>query len=135
MTFHRLFLAVSAATLAVGALSGCAVMDAVATKEHERVFATHNEAAADDVVLPSFMPEDSTSIRMRTSTEGDGTAELVRFTTAESLPLPECEPGALEGLPPFDTTWWPATVPETGSICTGWQVFEHNGATYAWVSA
>ena len=134
MTFRRVFLAVSAAALAVGALSGCAVMDAVATKEKERVFATHGDAAADEVVLPAFVPEDSTSIRMRTSTAGNGTAELVRFTTAQALPLPECEPGALQGDPPFDTTWWPAELPNDGLLCADWQLFERDGAVYGWTS-
>jgi hypothetical protein len=131
MTRTRLFLAVSAAALAAASLSGCAVMDAVATHEQEHVFATHGDASA-EVSLPEFVPADSTSIRIRASTSSS--AELVRFSTAEALSTTVCEPGALEGEPPFDTTWWPQSPPVDGMLCADWQVFERDGAVYGWTN-
>jgi hypothetical protein len=132
MTTSRILFALFVASIGVGALSGCAVMDAVATHEREQVFATHNDATAADVVLPGFVPDDSTSIRMRTTTSSS--AELVRFSTAEPFTSSQCEPGALGGEPPLDTTWWPATVPEEGIVCADWKVFEQDGAVYGWTS-
>lgn len=133
MTTSRILATLLVASAGVGALSGCAVMDAVASHEREQVFATHGDATAAEVELPGFVPEDSTSIRMRTSTASS--AELVRFTTAEPLASPDCEPGALSGPPLLDTTWWPTTVPDDGMVCADWQVFERDGAHYAWVAA
>jgi hypothetical protein len=133
MTTSRILAALFIASVAAGALSGCAVVDAVATHEREHVFATHGDAAAAEVELPSFVPDDSTNIRMRTTTSGPD--ELVRFTTAEPLASPDCEPGTLTDAPLLDTTWWPTTVPDDGMVCASWQVFERDGAHYAWVSA
>jgi hypothetical protein len=132
MTTSRILAALFIASIGAGALSGCAVVDAVATHEREQVFATKGEATAAEAALPDFVPEDSTGIRMRTTTAGPD--ELVRFTTAEPLASPDCVPGTLTGPPLLDTTWWPSTVPEDGMVCASWQVFERDGAHYAWVS-
>jgi hypothetical protein len=133
MTTSRILAALFVASVAAGALSGCAVVDAVTTHEREQVFATHGDAAAAEAELPGFVPDDSTNIRMRTTTSGPD--ELVRFTTAEPLASPDCEPGTLTDPPLLDTTWWPTTVPDDGMVCAAWQVFERDGAHYAWVSA
>jgi hypothetical protein len=132
MTTSRILTALFVASVGAGVLSGCAVMDAVATHEREQVFATHKDATVAEAGLPGFVPKDSTSIRIRTTTSGPD--ELMRFTTTEPLASHDCKEGALTDPPLLDTTWWPTTVPESGMICDSWRVFERDGAHYAWMS-
>ncbi len=140
MKTSRLGLVVPVTALAMALLSGCAVVDQFASHEREQVFASRADAPGDagPAFDPAdFIPVDATQLRMRVITDGPG--RLLRFTTETAIDAFDsalCTQGNLAGAPTLDASWWPVEVPEAGTVCTpGWQVFEHEGTTYAWISS
>lgn len=140
MKFSRLGLPASVTTLVVILLSGCAVVDEFASHEREQAFDSRADApgSAGSAFDPAdFIPLDATRLRMRIVTDGPG--EVLRFTTQtriDALDPALCTPGRLGGTPLLDASWWPAKIPANGTVCApGWQVFEYQGAIYAWISS
>jgi hypothetical protein len=154
----RLAGAVSAAAFAVVALSGCSLLAEFTSHQKEQVFATWADAPRADpdnaegtgrlptntpslrpstsdraFVPPSFVPQDATNLRIRIVTDGPG--DIVRFESPTPIVSDSCVEGPLSGSALLETTWWPATTPQTGIVCdAGWQVFTKDGVTYGWTS-
>ena len=134
MRSSRLALSVSALVLAAASLSGCAIADEFVSHEKEQVFASYGDAPQEgdtEFAPPAFVPEDSTDLKIRVITNGVG--GLLRYTSTQPVVGDSCEPGALQGDPTMQTTWWPTELPGEGWTCDdGWQLFQQNGHTYGW---
>ncbi|MCU1405238.1 MAG: hypothetical protein JWQ43_1541 [Glaciihabitans sp.] len=127
-------------------MAGCAIVSAVTSHEKEQIFLTVADAPSGaastpgaageqdfDFLPPAFVPADAINVRIRVTTDGPG--DILRFESPTAISDDDCEAGTLVGSALLDTNWWPEQVPAEGISCAdGWQIFNADGVTYAWLS-
>ena len=133
MTATRLPLTIATIALAAATLSGCAVIEELATHEKELSFASWDDAPTrgDLAFVPAeFIPHDATDLRIRTQTNDTG--RLYAYKSETALDTELCTPSVIEGVPTIDADWWPDDIPVDGWMCLPeWRVFVEDGVTYS----
>ncbi|MFI5554616.1 hypothetical protein [Streptomyces sp. NPDC051738] len=114
-------------------------------KERVKTFATTRDApqvgdGEGMFVLPDWVPEDATDIKVKIQT--DGNAELIRFTLADGRPKLDngkgCSSGGVFGdSPSLVADWWGQGIGEGDGRpdCSGqyqFRVVVKDGKAYAW---
>lgn len=80
--------------------------------------------------FPGFLPADATDVRLHVQLKGYG-AQL-RWTSSDGVASEYCRQGPIPAQVPSGADWWPASSPSRGWDCGVWDVYEQDGAYYAW---
>ena len=120
--------------LAVLALTGCAEIHNLVSKQHEEQFATYSAAAEDwkGVDIPGWIPDDATDLRNVATL--DETVSVVRVVTSSDL-AGSCETTPREGIPQLAVDWsteeWPLEV----QVCGDYEVMPMQDGWLGWFNA
>jgi hypothetical protein len=110
-----------AAGVVLIALTGCAQISDVFSKQHREEFATYG-AAADGWVgvgIPDWIPDDATGLRNVATT--DETVSVIRVVTDSGL-AGSCETVARTGIPQLSVDWSTEVWPDEVQLCGDYEV-------------
>jgi hypothetical protein len=127
----RLALATAALAALTLSLTGCTALMAVESPPVQTDYRSFPASVTTPTTAPpEFVPHDATAMYVRVRMMDDAAILTYRSPTAPA----GCTPGALTGHPKLDSNWWPiGKPPAEGELCpSGWQLFDEDGATYAW---
>jgi hypothetical protein len=132
---RRVLLAGIAAAGLVATLSGCTLANAITPPIESELYPTTTEArsSAATIPVPSWVPEGSTTIRLKENTETGAT--IMTFYAPEGTAGlgAACDATELEKQPQLDDTWWKSPENGEGITCQdGWNIFQYTSQFWAW---
>lgn len=115
------------------ALTGCAQLDRLVSREHEESFATYADAEAGwvGVGIPDWIPDDATELRNVATF--DETVAVMRVTTDEE-PV-GCTTAERRGLPALAADWSVPTWPDEVLRCGDYEVMPVDDGWLGWFQA
>jgi hypothetical protein len=123
-----------AAGVVLIALTGCAQMSDVFSKQHREDFPTY-AAAADGWVgvgIPDWIPDDATDLRNLATV--DETVSVIRVVTEADL-AGSCETAAREGIPQLAADWSTDVWPDEVQRCGDYEVMPMEDGWLGWFQA
>ena len=120
--------------IAVLALTGCAEIHNLVSKQHEESFATYEVAAADweGVGIPGWIPDDATDLRNVATL--DETVSVIRVVTSTDL-AGTCETVPREGIPQLAVDWSTEDWPDEVQRCGDYEVIPMDDGWLGWFQA
>ncbi len=123
-----------AAGVVLIAVTGCAQISDVFSKQHREVFPTY--AAADDgwvgVGIPGWIPDDATDLRNIATV--DETVSVIRVVTETDL-AGTCETAPREGIPQLTADWSTDVWPDEVQRCGDYEVMPMDDGWLGWFLA
>lgn len=120
--------------VALVALTGCAQISDVFSKQHREDFAGY-EAAADGWVgvgIPDWIPDDATDLRNAATL--DETVSVIRVVTDSDL-AGSCEPAPRTGIPQLAVDWSTEEWPDEVQRCGDYEVMAMDDGWLGWFQA